>query len=118
MSIILIFIMGLQLFYPLAICSYYYANKNYVASALCENKDKPQLQCQGKCFLKKQLDRTEKEDKKEKTALKGAETAVYIPATLFDTAQNSYAITTDYPLFKLHNYTFLLDRTCFHPPAV
>lgn len=41
-------------------------NKEYISKNLCENKSKPKLHCNGKCHLKKQL---QKEDKKENTPL-------------------------------------------------
>lgn len=36
----------------------YYANYDYIASVLCENRDKPYLECNGKCYLEKQLNKT------------------------------------------------------------
>ena len=30
-------------------------NKNYIAANLCENKSKPEMKCNGKCYMKKQL---------------------------------------------------------------
>lgn len=33
----------------------YYANYDYIATVLCENRDKPYLKCNGKCYLEKQL---------------------------------------------------------------
>ncbi len=42
----------------------YFLNKDYVAANLCENKNKPKMSCEGKCHLKKQLD---KETKREAT---------------------------------------------------
>lgn len=47
--------MVLALLRPLAPFVYYAANKTYIAEELCENKDKPQLQCDGKCYLRAQL---------------------------------------------------------------
>ena len=47
---------------------YFYAgyelNKNYIATTLCENKAKPQLKCNGKCYLKKKLKQAEKSEQK------------------------------------------------------
>ena len=42
-------------FKPLGYCIYYIANYEYVAEVLCVNKDKPKLNCDGKCYLKRQL---------------------------------------------------------------
>jgi hypothetical protein len=41
----------------------YTINKNYIASTLCENRSKPACCCHGKCFLKKQLQKDEANDK-------------------------------------------------------
>ena len=35
----------------------YILNQNYIAEFLCVNKDKPQLQCNGKCFLMKEIEK-------------------------------------------------------------
>ena len=51
------------------------ANQKYIAAALCENRDKPQMHCNGKCYLMKKLkDAQEKEKKQEQeTQKKGAQ---------------------------------------------
>jgi hypothetical protein len=40
---------------PWGTIAYYHANKDYIARVLCENRDKPQLHCNGQCYLAKQL---------------------------------------------------------------
>ncbi|QRR00061.1 hypothetical protein [Dyadobacter sandarakinus] len=35
--------------------AYYQLNKEYIARVLCENRDKPQLHCNGHCYLAKKL---------------------------------------------------------------
>lgn len=35
--------------------AYYELNIDYITEKFCENKDKPQLQCNGKCHLAKEL---------------------------------------------------------------
>lgn len=45
----------------------YVLNQDYIAEFLCINKDKPQLQCNGKCHLAKQL---EKQHENEPSSLK------------------------------------------------
>ena len=35
--------------------AYYQVNKEYITRVLCENRDKPQLNCNGKCYLAKKL---------------------------------------------------------------
>jgi hypothetical protein len=33
----------------------YYANYDYIANELCENRDKPYLECNGSCYLEEQM---------------------------------------------------------------
>ena len=44
-----------QCLLQLGVIGYYELNKNYIAQNLCENRDKPQMKCCGKCYLRKQL---------------------------------------------------------------
>lgn len=118
LTVILIFVMGFQAIFPLALTSYYSINQSYFASVLCINQDKPELQCKGKCFLKKQLDKTEKKDSKEKATLKAVEPIVSPFTTTFPAKQQYYAATTVYPPFLSDHYSFLLLQNCFRPPAV
>lgn len=41
----------------------YVVNYDYIAKELCENKLKPQLKCNGKCQLKKELAQTAENEK-------------------------------------------------------
>jgi hypothetical protein len=45
--------------------AYYQINKTYIARVLCENRDKPVLNCNGKCFLAKKLKEQQKKKDKE-----------------------------------------------------
>ncbi|TZF84727.1 hypothetical protein FW774_07015 [Pedobacter sp. BS3] len=49
-------------------------NKKYIATSLCINRDKPQLQCNGKCYLTKHL---HQEDEKEKKADKNVQKTAF-----------------------------------------
>nr|WP_068888459.1 hypothetical protein [Pedobacter panaciterrae] len=54
-------------------------NQKYIAAALCENKDKPQLHCNGKCYLMKKLkEAQDKEKKQEQDAQKKGAQDVFI----------------------------------------
>lgn len=45
--------------------AYYQINKAYITRVLCQNRDKPQLHCNGKCYLAKKLkEQQEKQDQK------------------------------------------------------
>lgn len=60
---VLIAVFLLQVLTKFSIVVNYALNKEYITKTFCENKEKPQMHCNGKCHLKKQL---EKQDKKEK----------------------------------------------------
>jgi hypothetical protein len=42
----------------------YYINFDYIAEVLCINKDKPETNCQGTCYLKDQIQQTEQNSPK------------------------------------------------------
>lgn len=39
-------------------------NQSYIASKLCENRDRPWMHCEGKCYLAKKLKQVEEKEKK------------------------------------------------------
>ena len=46
-------------------------HQEYIAKVLCINKEKPQLQCNGKCHLKKELKKDEERKQKQTTVHEG-----------------------------------------------
>ena len=44
---------------------YFKINQSYIETQFCENKDKPELACHGKCSLKKELEKTSTESKQK-----------------------------------------------------
>ncbi|HCN83038.1 MAG TPA: hypothetical protein DIT07_05370 [Sphingobacteriaceae bacterium] len=38
-------------------------NQKYIASQLCENRDKPEMHCNGKCYLAKKVKQAEEKEK-------------------------------------------------------
>jgi hypothetical protein len=42
-------------FSKVGLVAFYQLNKTYVAQTLCENKARPELKCDGKCYLKKNV---------------------------------------------------------------
>jgi len=43
----------------------YFFHKEYIVQNLCENKDKPELKCHGKCHLEKEIKKTVKEERED-----------------------------------------------------
>ena len=40
-------------------------NRNYIATHLCENRDKPWLHCNGKCYFMKKIKQAEEKEKND-----------------------------------------------------
>jgi len=117
--IILLVLLGLQSFYPLAIYSYYYGNQGYIASVLCENKDKPELQCKGKCYLKKQLKKAGEQQQKEKTSLKEIQPLVYLITNLLTNHQPNFSfVSKSFPVYNTDSYSFIYISSSFRPPGI
>ena len=61
---LLLFAIMLPTLSPWGTVAYFHVNRNYIARVLCENRDRPQLNCNGKCYLAKKL--KQQQDKKDK----------------------------------------------------
>ncbi len=51
----LVSIVSSQAFYNAGVLTYWFANRAYITSALCENRSHPAMHCDGKCYLRKKL---------------------------------------------------------------
>jgi len=72
---------------PLVPIIEYHSNYDYIANVLCENRDRPYLECNGKCYLEKQLKKTNHENHEHKST---------VPQINFD----------DYPISPLGQYSY------------
>jgi hypothetical protein len=95
----------------------YEVNKDYISKVLCENKEKKELHCEGKCHLKKEL---QKEEKKESTPTGSSKEKFEI--TLFHSFQEQEIVFETTLLAYQFPYTFLLSDKhlvpVFHPPGL
>lgn len=111
----LVLALAFQCLSKLGLITFYHFYKEYVIEEYCENKDQPQLQCEGTCFLKKGL-------KKDNTNAKGtSETMkqIEIPAFIISSYFKDPIILTGFEhLFPEVNnsYLFLYTSTPFQPP--
>jgi hypothetical protein len=54
----------------LGLYTYFTVNRQAIADKLCVNKSNPQMHCNGHCFLAKQLNKAEKNEKQQSQILK------------------------------------------------
>lgn len=95
----------------------YVINQDYIAEFLCINKDKPELECNGKCYLAKELKAASEEKEKNLPAIAMEEYPVAIVTfTLFEASQAIETISTNNFQYK-NNYTFSYQNLVFHPPT-
>jgi hypothetical protein len=97
--------------------TYIYYNVDTVGfiEALCENKDKPELECNGKCHLKK-ITKTSNNEKNKPIKL-----IDFKDILLYNQKNSSFYLSENTLLNKptfyyLNLYSFNLLETCFHPP--
>ncbi|MCO5935808.1 hypothetical protein NAF17_09655 [Mucilaginibacter sp. RB4R14] len=92
-------------------------NRNYIATKLCENRNKPQLHCNGMCYLMKKVKQAEE---KQNTEDRQAQKNLFQEATYNQPAQVKF-----YPVLlsvtKVPNYRFQLPQqsaNIFQPPQL
>lgn len=72
-SLLMAFLIITQSLMNLGLYAYYNINKKMIADKLCINKSKPQMHCNGHCFLSKQLKQAEEKEKQQLPGLKEKE---------------------------------------------
>lgn len=109
-----------MLFKPLMPVAEYIINYDYIAKVLCENKAKPELHCNGKCHLMKELAKAAEEEKPvshKKTSHQEAE--VLFCESSFQFEFTPVFINTEkrisIPYTNLYVHTGSVS--VFHPPA-
>ena len=94
----------------------YYAQKAYIVKEKCENRYRPMAHCDGKCYLKKQLQQEEKKESQGLNFEKMELVWFQSPSTDLHLAPvTSAAAITDYysPLLMPGHL-----RMVYHPPTV
>ena len=98
LSILLIFLTLSSGFTKLYLYAGYELNKNYIAAVLCENKAKPEMHCNGKCYLAKKLKQAEKSEQKPEQS-------------------NSKRFFTDHFLITGFRFKSFIRQTAFYLPG-
>jgi hypothetical protein len=66
-SYLLLFSILLPTLSPWGTIAYFRLNRDYIARVLCENRERPQLKCNGKCYLAKMLKKQQDKQDKDTT---------------------------------------------------
>lgn len=100
----------------------YIINYDYIANVLCENKAKPQLQCNGKCHLMKELAKQSENEKPLSTDKKDNskhEIEVLFYQDINSLVDTKIAVSTSNETSNNYTnlYCYLNTTTTFHPPT-
>jgi hypothetical protein len=104
----------LQNFSQAVIMMKYKINQAYIASVLCENRDKPDMHCNGKCYLRKTLQQNEQQQQNGTTGKEKYDVSYIDALQAFDFTPiaPSYLLIVYYQDPELHTPLFSI----FHPP--
>jgi hypothetical protein len=95
----------------------YWMNRDFIASVLCENKEKPELECNGKCHLKKQIQENS-DDNPEGEEVSSQMMVEFFEPTIDHTVEWLVETITN----SFYNYSEPLETgfssSVFHPPRV
>ena len=97
----------------------YCFNYNYIVEVLCVNKDKPRLNCNGKCYLMKQLQKQSSENSTKKSQsiqLENYPIGFIEIAEIIQPQQFNFTLKRNY--FYFNNYSYLKENIPFQPPQV
>jgi len=92
-------------------------NKKYIATNLCENRDKPWLHCNGKCYFMKKIKQAEEKEKSEENQTQKN----HLQENFFE---NAAAVKFHTHLLQLINTPYKapiptqLNKSIFRPPQI
>ncbi|MET3535572.1 hypothetical protein [Chryseobacterium limigenitum] len=115
-SIFVIFTIALRPVLPLV---NYAVNYDYIVKNLCENRNVPQSTCKGKCYVEKELAKTEKQSNNSQN-IKIAGLDVFLSNEIFlFSNKNLSDISTKNPDSDEHNFHISeYSSRIFRPPLV
>lgn len=121
-ALVLMLCLSCQLVLRLSIYAWFEINQEYIAATLCENKNRPELVCCGKCVLTKQLKKADDVEQKGQKNLpgkeeRGAGVCFVLPqninATITFNPKNSSVKRAVLP----HLFDSGITKSIFHPPT-
>jgi len=110
-----------QCLIQLGVVGYYELNKAYIVQNLCENRDKPQMKCCGKCYLRKQLQKAADHSEDSKGCpgriVRQEEAFFLVPSgVLLPQLHYTCSISKPFNPGSQHLYGHMPIHTIFRPP--
>ena len=105
---------------PIAPVIEYALNYNYIAKVLCVNKAKPQMHCNGKCHLMKEMAKESESEKPissdKKSGASEKDILFFQVIQPFESLQGFYPATPKINRSYSNLYSYLNSNAVFHPP--
>jgi hypothetical protein len=121
-SIALLLTISFQWVAKMAVVADWKINQEYITQTSCINRDKPQLECDGKCQLQKRLDAIDSEQSSQESVpvqkIKFAEFEKFVSNSNFQLNAVRLSNDLEYNIAFSSLYSFNFIGFCFHPPAV
>ncbi len=119
-AIIILISLFSHLLGSIGLTAWYKLNRDYITSRHCENKDKPQLKCNGKCYLKKQLKKLNQNGdapaRSSNNKADGEDYPVFVVPDYFALNHTNSVKVAVYFGKAGSRYGFLHERLVYHPP--
>lgn len=105
----------------------FYWNQQEIIALECENKNRPEMHCNGQCYLAKQLKKADEELAQKKSnnersllQLKSIETVLFCYKSLldFNFCISDFLEKKVLSAFQQDNYHFQPSFSIFHPPCL
>ena len=116
-SISLAVIILLNIFYVPLTYAYYYMDQSGFIALLCENKDEPELECNGKCHLKKVSQNDSENNNNPIPLVLEKEIILFFQNPTCKTETKSYDDRSIFDNYLMH-YFYTRTYNFFHPPRV
>jgi hypothetical protein len=117
-TIILLFLVLSQTFSQWFVLAAFKINQAYIAKNTCENRYRPQMNCNGNCVLMRKMKQQEKEDQNSPGTPKLEFSNIILSSRSFFTAELSLSTDTYQSIFPIFNTGKPVDMpfAVFHPP--
>ncbi len=115
-----IFLTLFVVFRPLVPLVEYAVNYDYISEVLCVNKSNPELHCNGKCYLKKEIAKTNDTDSSplSKTKNSGQKLLdIYVLPEIANINKTENAFLSNFNFLYNTAYSFLFLNPIFRPPV-
>lgn len=93
-------------------------NQDYIAQFLCVNQDKPELQCNGKCHLVKEIEKQQQQEPFSALSISMENYPIGFVNILNITLSQNFTSKKEQRFLYKNLYNFNIKKVLFQPPIV